>query len=98
MKDRTDEAYRLYHSLIMAKSGSESLQQGCEMFDTARIMVRASLKADSEADLRVSLFFRLYGGDFPSEERDRITSQIREHLKCESLPKVGIGDSQRKES
>jgi len=78
MNDTPEAVQNLYQTLLMRRSGSERLQMGCAMFDTARTFVRASLRgrAHSDNELRVHLFVRTYGGDFDAETVERISKWL----------------------
>jgi len=75
MNDTPEAVQNFYRTLFMRRSGSERLQMGCAMFDTARTFVRASLRGctSNDAALRVHLFVRTYGGDFDAETVERIS-------------------------
>lgn len=83
MNDTSPEVAALYRRLLMRRSGAERLSMACEMFDTARALMRANLTATrdipDEIDLRVHIFLRTYGSDFGAEERALITAGIRAH-------------------
>jgi hypothetical protein len=74
MNDTPEAVQNFYRTLLMRRSGSERLQMGCAMFDTARAFARANLRASShgDAELRVSLFVRTYGGDFDPDTAQQI--------------------------
>jgi hypothetical protein len=76
MNDTPEAVQNLYRRLLMRRFGSERLQMGCAMFDTARAFARASLRGRSHNDdeLRVHLFARTYGGDFDVEIVERISA------------------------
>jgi hypothetical protein len=78
MKDTPEAVQNFYRTLLMGRSGSERLQMGCAMFDTARAFARANLQASSHSDvaLRVRLFVRTYGGDFDPEMVERIATWL----------------------
>ena len=78
MNDTPETVQNLYRMLLMRRSGSERLQMGCAMFDTARTLARASLRRHShnEHELRVRLFVRTYGGDFDAETVQRISEWL----------------------
>ena len=44
MNDTPEAVQNFYRTLLMRRSGSERLQMGCAMFDTARAFARASLR------------------------------------------------------
>ena len=52
-----------------------------EMFDLARVLMIADIRAKnpgiSDVELRVKIFDRTYGNDFDDVERDRITAHLR---------------------
>ena len=76
MNDTPEAVQNFYRTLLMRRSGSERVQMGCQMFDTARAFARANLQASfhSDAELRVSLFVRTYGGDFDPATAQRIAA------------------------
>ena len=78
MNDTPDAVQHFYRTLLMGRSGSERLQMGCAMFDTARAFARANLGvlSRSDADLRVRLFVRTYGGDFDPDTVQRIAEWL----------------------
>jgi hypothetical protein len=48
--------------MIMARSGAERLIMGCQMFDTARSIIIASMSKDlPEDEFKLQLFERIYG-------------------------------------
>jgi len=83
VNDTTPEVARLFHDLMMKRSGEERLRMGSEMFDAAREIVVSSLAKGSASSLRVRLFLRLYGSDFEPAERERILTAI---TGCDSSP------------
>jgi hypothetical protein len=78
MNDTPEAVQNFYQTLLMRRSGSERLQMGCAMFDTARAFARANLRGRSRNDdeLRVHLFVRTYGGDFDAETVERISEWL----------------------
>lgn len=78
MNDTPEAVQNFYRTLLMRRSGSERLQMGCAMFDTARAFARASLQGHShnEHELRVHLFVRTYSGDFDAETVKRISAWL----------------------
>jgi hypothetical protein len=78
MNDTPEAVQNFYRMLLMRRSGSERLQMGCAMFDTARAFARANLGvlSRSDADLRVRLFVRTYGGDFDPDTVQRIAEWL----------------------
>jgi hypothetical protein len=78
MNDTPEAVQNFYRTLLMRRSGSERLQMGCDMFDTARAFARANLRASSHSDdeLKVRLFIRTYGSDFDPDTAQRIAKWL----------------------
>jgi hypothetical protein len=78
MNDTPEAVQNRYRMLLMRRSGSERLYMGCAMFDTARALARANLRVSShsDAELRVRLFMRTYGGDFDAATAQRIAAWL----------------------
>jgi hypothetical protein len=76
MNDTPEAVQNFYRTLLMRRAGSERLQMGGAMFDTARALALASLRGRSHNDdeLCVHLFMRTYGGDFDAETVERISA------------------------
>jgi hypothetical protein len=67
MTDTTEEIKQLVREQIMARSSAERFVMGAEMFDSALIVVEASLPANlSSAEYKRQLFKRLYGMESPA--------------------------------
>ena len=77
MTDTSDAVADRYRRLLMARSGVERLTMGCDMFDTARRVARASFAASEPTAIRVALFLRCYGADFDDSRRNRIVAFLR---------------------
>lgn len=81
MNDTSPDIAAQFDALMARRSGSDRVRMACEMFDLARALAVASIRADhpgiSGNDLRVRLFERLYGEDFSEEERSRILAALR---------------------
>ena len=72
----------------MAKSPGERLKMGADMFDAAKELVIAGLKAEgveTDEDLRVGVFLRFYGHEFEPDERSRIVERLRQAVSSSSL-------------
>ena len=78
MNDTPEAVQDFYRTLLMRRSGSERVQMGCAMFDTARAFARANLQGLSHSDdeLRARLFVRTYGGDFDPDTAQRIAEWL----------------------
>jgi hypothetical protein len=81
MTDTPDVVNQLYRKMLMRRSGSERLEMGCRMFDTARILMRAGLGdpsgTDCSPDMMARIFLRTYATDFDPATRDRIAAWLR---------------------
>ena len=80
MNDTAPEVARKYRALLLQRSGAERLKMGSSMFATARTLLVASLRERdpdaSSADIRRTLFLRLYGADFDQRTRERILASL----------------------
>ena len=78
MNDTPEVVQNFYRTLLMRRSGSERVQMGCAMFDTARAFALANLRGLSHSDdeVRVRLFVRTYGGDFDPATTQRIAEWL----------------------
>ena len=62
MQDTSIEMQRIYHNLLMSKTGEERFLMGISLFLTAREFVLASFPKDlSEEKKRILLMKRFYG-------------------------------------
>jgi len=81
MSDTPRSIQDLYRHLLMRRSGADRLRMGCEMFDAARALVRASLGAPRREpdtpELNARVFLRTYAGDFTPEQVVRIVAHLR---------------------
>ncbi|MGE0786308.1 MAG: hypothetical protein AB7S26_11515 [Sandaracinaceae bacterium] len=71
-----------YHRMLMALPMVERLKKGCAMFDAAKAMILASLRAELGPDadpreLRRRLALRLYGDELGAEAVDRFLAASR---------------------
>ncbi len=80
MNDTPREIAARLDALLARRSGSDRVRMACEMFDLARALAVAGIRAGEPAishhALRARLFERLYGDDFSEEERARIISTL----------------------
>jgi len=69
---------RKFRAMLMKRSGAERLKMDCSMHATALALARASLSQKRPgarpAELKRSLFLRIYGADFDPEQGRRIAS------------------------
>ena len=82
MKDTPPEVEAVYRKMLMARSPVERLAMATGMFEAAKKLALAGLRAQygglSPADLREKLFLRFYGDEYSEEEKARIVKAIRE--------------------
>ena len=80
MRDTSPEMEARFHAMLMARSSVERLEMSCAMFDDARRIVEASIRATNpaidEVSLRQAVFLRFYGHEFGPEQRERILARI----------------------
>ena len=80
MKDTPPEVDVRYRAMLMQQSGAERFLMGCEMRETARALVEASIrKQDPQATpeaVRKGLFLRFYGHEFDVDSREKILAAI----------------------
>lgn len=72
MKDTPDAVSMRYRALLMARPGAERLRMGCDMFDTARALVRSAVATGDAPSARAAVFLRTYGADFDARTRECI--------------------------
>jgi hypothetical protein len=67
MTDTAKDIKQLARERIMARSPAERFLMGSQMFDSALVMVEASLPTNlSRSEYRKQLFKRLYGLELPA--------------------------------
>jgi hypothetical protein len=81
MKDIPPGVDRAFTTLMMQRSEGDRAMMAFEMFDLARALMTADIRARnpgiSDVDLRVQIFERTYGADFEAADRARIIERIR---------------------
>ncbi|HXF75081.1 MAG TPA: hypothetical protein VNN13_03235 [Methylomirabilota bacterium] len=94
MKDTPPAIERKFRAMLMKRSGEERLKMGCSMHATALAFARASLlqkrPGAHPAELKRSLFFRMYGADFDPEQRKRIASAFLKSAKHPSATRARV--------
>lgn len=82
LNDTPPDVRAAFMALLMQRSDGERAIMAFEMFDLARALMTANIRAHrpgiTESELRVQLFERTYGGDFEESERTRIARRIRD--------------------
>ena len=82
MNDTTPRAEKRLRELMMQRTPGERFKMASSMFDAARLLVLAGIKADHGEDLdpvevRVQLFLRTYGSDLSPHRLLRVVERIR---------------------
>ena len=81
MNDTPPEVVAEVIALLMERSEGERAMMAFEMFDMARALMTADIRARhpdiSDSELRVQIFERTYGNDFDEAARADIARRIR---------------------
>ncbi len=81
MNDTPPEVVAEVIALLMTRSEGERAMMAFEMFDMARALMTADIRARhpdiSNSELRVQIFERTYGNDFDEAARADIARRIR---------------------
>lgn len=81
MNDTDPDVERRMHALFMTRSGTERVLMMSEMFDCARALLVADIRATcpgiSAADLRIRILERTYGGDLTPRELAAVIARFR---------------------
>lgn len=91
MNDTPSDVKAAFTALVMQRSEGERAMMAFEMFDMARALVTAGIRAShpgiTDPELRVQIFERTYGREFDEAERARIVRRIREASGAPVLPR-----------
>ena len=81
MNDTSPDVAAEIDALMAQRSGSDRVRMASEMFDLAKRLAAAGIRAENptigDEELRVRLFERLYGDDFSEQARARIAATLR---------------------
>jgi hypothetical protein len=81
MNDTPPDVGRMFTTLMMQRSEGDRAMMAFEMFDLARSLMTADIRARepgiSDVELRVQIFDRTYGADFEVADRTRVVERIR---------------------
>lgn len=81
MIDTPPDVAATFSALLRDRSEGERVMMAFEMFDLARALMTADIRAHhpgiSDSELRVQIIERTYGSDFDAGERARIAQRIR---------------------
>ncbi|OIO10540.1 MAG: hypothetical protein AUJ52_03940 [Elusimicrobia bacterium CG1_02_63_36] len=82
MNDTDRKVERLLRTLLMSKSDEARLAMGCSMFDDAKAIALAGLRAErpgmDDLECRVQLLRRLYGQDLGEPRLKRVSARLRQ--------------------
>jgi hypothetical protein len=80
VRDTSPEDVAAFTALFAARSAADRLRMTCEMFDAAKVLAAAGIRAMtpdiSPDELRRRIFDRLYTGDFDPDTRRRFRSVV----------------------
>lgn len=80
MNDTSQEIAAIYREKILALTPEERLMMACRMFDEAKELVLAGIRAEqpglNEKEMRIQLFTRMYGQDFEPEQVKTILEKL----------------------
>jgi hypothetical protein len=80
MRDTLPHVDAAFTAMFAARSPSDRVRMTCDMFDTAKALMAADIRAGSPdisvAELRLKMFDRLYFQDFDETSRARIVSAL----------------------
>jgi hypothetical protein len=81
MNDTSPEMAERFQRVLRERSGSDRIRMVSDMFETARALVVASIKAHqpdiSEVELRAHVFRRVYASDFTPEDLASIVDRLK---------------------
>jgi hypothetical protein len=82
MKDTASDVEAAYTALFASRSAADRLRMTCDMFDAAKTLMAAGIRANEPAisseDLRIRMFERLYVDDFDQPTYHRIIRALRD--------------------
>ena len=80
MNDTKPSMEARWSARLLAKSGGERMAMGCAMFDDAKALVTAGVRAANpgadEREIKRQVFLGFYGEDFPPEKREKILAAL----------------------
>ena len=81
MNDTPPDVAAVFTALLMQRSEGERAMMAFEMFDVARALMTADIRARhpdiTDSELRVQIFERTYGNEFDEAARADIARRIR---------------------
>lgn len=82
MRDTPPAVDAMYREILMSRTPADRVRMAASMYDAAKAIIRAGIPAEcweTEADLRLEVFRRMYRQDFSPEEMKRIVEALRNH-------------------
>ena len=80
MNDASVKMAEFYQELIMQRSGEERLEMGCSMFDTAKEIIKSSIRNQNPTitltELRKAVFIRFYGQEFDKDYLQKVCQNL----------------------
>jgi hypothetical protein len=81
MRDTDPSIEEIFIKMIMKKSGEERIKMGCDMNETAKRLVIASVvqksSSLSEEDIKIAVLDRFYGNEISPEMKKKFIRKIR---------------------
>jgi hypothetical protein len=81
MNDTPPDVDRAFTTLMMRRSEGDRALMAFDMFDLARTLMTADIRARDpeigDIELRVQIFERTYGADFEVADRTKVIERIR---------------------
>jgi hypothetical protein len=81
MRDTSPEVEARFREALMRRSPGERALMAGDMFDAAKQLALAGIRARlgelEPGELRAQLFLQFYGADFGPERRERILARLR---------------------
>ena len=77
MKDTSEKIEKVYHRMMMQRSGEERVQMCFSMLGFAKEIIKSTI--EDKTHWREELFLRLYGNDFDERAKEKILAAIRNY-------------------
>lgn len=84
MKDTHEKIEKIYHQMMMRRSGEERLMMCFSMLETAKEIIKSNL--EDKTHWREQVFLRLYGNDFDDNTKKKILAAIRKFQENNKTP------------
>ena len=77
MKDTNERIEKIYHQMMMQRSGEERVKMCLSMLGFAKEIIKSTI--EDKAHWREELFLRLYGNDFDEKIKEKVIAAIRNY-------------------